>query len=258
MRQSRHIGKEPNLQKIVITSAVLHILFIFLITIPIKSKEREYKTYFVNIVSPTQIQRASRPPDTKKKGKTAKRKKVQTKTKSPVKTKPAPRRKIKPKKGVSLEPKKTERVSKEIERLRAISALVKKKKIKEERLAHAREADEALEQAIAKIKKGKIIIVSKGAGIPGSQTSADSGSYGAIIHQKISSEWIYPDFDTSGLGAIISIRIDRSGKIISHYFDESSGNKIFDRSASNAIIKASPLPSPPVEMEVVVRFSIDR
>ncbi len=253
MRQSLPIAKGPNLQTIIIVSAVLHILLILLITIPIKSKEREYKTYFVNIVSPTQIQRSSIPKAAKKKGKTAKRK-VKTKSKSPVKAKPTPRRRVKPKKGVSLEPEKTESVSREIERLRAIRAIGKKKKLKEEKLANAKEADEALEQAIANIKKGKIITVSKGAGIPSNQPSTGSESYYAVIQQQIWSEWIYPDFDISDLEVVISISIDKSGKIISHYIEQSSGNRIFDQSATKAIIKASPLPSPPVEMEVGFRF----
>jgi colicin import membrane protein len=251
MRQSLPIGKEPNLQTIIITSAVLHLLFITLIIIPLKSKEREYKTYFVNVVTPAQIQTPSRKPAARKKGKVAK-----SKSSSEVKVKPALKRRVRPKKGVSLEPVETKRVSKQIERLRAISAIEKKKKSKEEALARAREADESVEQAIEGIKKRKIVTVSTGAGIPGVQVSADSESYYALITQKIWGEWVYPDLDTSDLEVVISINIDSSGKIISHYIEESSGNKIFDRSASKAIIKASPLPSPPVEMEVGVRFRL--
>jgi TonB family protein len=249
MRQSLHIGKEPNLQKIIITSAVLHLVFITLITIPLKSKDREYKTYFVNVVTPAQIQTPSRRHAVKKKGKAAK-------SSTSVKVKPTPRRRVKPKKGVSLEPVETKRVSKEIERLRAISALEKKKKTKDEEMARAREADESVEQALEGIRKRKTITVSTGAGIPGAQASADSESYYALITQKIWGEWVYPDFDTSDLEVVISIKIDSSGEILSHYIEESSGNKIFDRSASKAIIKASPLPSPPVEMEVGVRFRL--
>ncbi len=248
MRQSLPIGKEPNLQKIIITSAVLHLIFITLITIPLKSREREYKTYFVNVVTPAQIQTPSRKSAVKKKGKAAKS--------SSVKVKPAPRRRVKAKKGVSLEPVETKRVSKEIERLRAISAIEKKKKAKDEEMAKAREADESIEQALEGIRKRKTITVSTGAGIPGVQVSADSESYYALITQKIWGEWIYPDLDLSDLEVVISIKIGSSGQILSHYIEQTSGNKIFDRSASKAIIKASPLPSPPVEMEVGVRFRL--
>lgn len=248
MRQSLPIGKEPNLQKIIITSAVLHLLFITLITIPLKSKDREYKTYFVNIVTPAQIQTPSKSPAVKKKEEAAKS--------SSVKVKPTPRRRVQPEKGVSLEPVDTKRVSKEIERLRALSALVKKKQAKEEEMARAKEADESVEQAIEGIKKRNTITVSTGAGIPGAQASADSESYYALITQKIWGEWVYPDLDMSDLEVVMSIKIDSSGKIISHFVEQSSGNKKFDQSASYAIIKASPLPSPPVEMEVGVRFRL--
>ena len=250
MRQSLPIGKEPNLQTIIITSAVLHILFITLITIPLKSKDREYKTYFVNVVTPAQIQTPSRKPAARKKGKVAKSKS------SSVKVKPTPRRRVKAKKGVSLEPVETKRVSKEIERLRAISALEKKKKSKEEAKARAREADESVEQAIAGIKKRKTVTVTTGAGIPGAQASADSESYYALITQQIQGEWVYPDLDIDDLAVVISIKIDSTGKITSHYIEESSGNRIFDQSVTKAIIKASPLPSPPVEMEVGFRFRL--
>ncbi len=61
MKQHLNIGKEPNLQKIVIASAALHILFIALVAVLLRTKEREYKSYFVNLVSLTEIQRT---PDT--------------------------------------------------------------------------------------------------------------------------------------------------------------------------------------------------
>lgn len=247
MRQALHIGKEPNLQKIVITSAVIHLLFITLITVPLKTKEREYKTYFVNIVSPTEVQKPSTSPAVKEKGKAKD---------TAVKVKPALRRRVRPEKGVSLEPLKTERVSNEIERLRAISTLEKKKDLKDKELARAREAEESVEQAIAGIKKGRTIHISKGAGVPGVQSSVDSESYYAVITEKIWGEWIYPDIDTSDLEIIMSIKIDSTGKIVSQQVEQSSGNKIFDRSASKAIMKASPLPPPPVEMEVGLRFRL--
>ncbi len=57
MKQRLNIGKEPNIQKIIITSAVMHILFIALAAVPLRTKEREYKSYFVNLVAPIDIQR---------------------------------------------------------------------------------------------------------------------------------------------------------------------------------------------------------
>lgn len=239
MKRSIHIAREPNFQKIIISSAVLHLLFITLIAIPFKTKEREYKSYFVNLVTPTQIQRAP-------KGTTSIKKKKR------VKAKPTPRRRVKPKKGVSLE--SAERLTKEIERLRAISTLEKLKKKKEEEIAKAEESEEAIAEAIEDIRKRKIISLSKAPGIPSNVTAIDSESYYAIITQKIWSEWIYPDFDSSDLEVVIAIRIDYEGNVVSQMIEKSSGNAIFDRSATNAISKASPLPPPPVEMELGVRF----
>jgi colicin import membrane protein len=246
MKQSLRIGKEPNFQKVVIASAVLHLLFISLITIPIKTKEREYKSYFVNLVEPVEIRKAVKTPAIKA---------GQEKKGGAVKVKPIPRRRVKAKSkaDISLEAPDS-KVKKEIERLRALSALAKLKKKKEDDLAMAREADEAVARAIEGIRKKKLISVSKGAGIPSHVSSADSGSYYGLITKKIWSEWIPPDYDASGLEVIISIKIGKDGKVIEHEVEKSSGNIFFDRAASKAIIKASPLPTPPVEMEVGVRF----
>jgi colicin import membrane protein len=243
MKQSLNIGKEPNLQKIIIASIILHLLFITLVVIPIKTKEREYKSYFV----PREFRRAVKAPAIKK-SKTGKSEKGAIKVKSPL------RRRVKPesKADMSLEP--AERVTKEIERLRAISSLSKKKKQKEERIAKDREADEKIAHAIEVIRKEMQGSAAEDRGIPGTRTSVDSESYYALITQKIWSEWIYPDFDSAGLEVIINIKIDKSGKVISQKIEKSSGNTLFDHSATKAISKASPLLPPPVEMEIGVRF----
>ncbi|GBE38298.1 MAG TPA: TonB C-terminal domain-containing protein [Nitrospirae bacterium] len=221
MKRSLHIGTEPSLQKIVIASAVLHLLFIALIIIPIKTKEREFRSYQVKLVGPVLASRA----DT---GRTPSRKRRT--------------RKIPPKKIVRTPPKadmtleKTGRLTKEIERLRAISALSKKKKKTAE-------------------KAEEIEVVKKGAGIPGEGVSTDSDPYYSLITEKIWSQWVYPDFDTD-LEVIIAIRIDKDGKIISQEIEKTSGNRLFDRSALKAISKAGPLPPPPAEMEIGIRFHL--
>ncbi len=151
MKQTLYIGREPNFQKVIAASAVLHIIFITLITISLKSRERDYKSYFVNIVTPSQVQRTTGPAAVKKKGKT---------TKKAVKVKPSPRRRVRSKKGVTLE--STERVKNEIERLKALSALAKLKKEKQEKLAKAEEEEETIADAIEDIRKKKLITVSKG------------------------------------------------------------------------------------------------
>ena len=226
MKRSLHIGTEPSLQKIVIASAVLHLLFIALIIIPIKTKEREFRSYQVKLVGPVLASRADtgRAPSRKRRT-----------------------RKIPPKKIVRTPPKadmtleKTGRLTKEIERLRALSALSKKKK---------KTAEKAEE--IEVVKKG---VYEKGAGIPVEGVSTDSDPYYSLITEKIWSQWVYPDFDTD-LEVIIAIRIDKDGKIVSQEIEKTSGNRLFDRSALKAISKAGPLPPPPAEMEIGIRFHL--
>lgn len=256
MKQYLDIGQEPNFQKIIIVSAILHLIFITLATIPIKTKEREYKSYFVNIVGPSEVRSTAKAPRVRKTvPKKTVSKKTAAKEKGAVKMKAPPRKRVAPKKGVSLEPeKKAAKVSKEIERLRAIKALSQRKQHKKEQAAKAGEADEDIAQAIEVIRKKKLGTASARAGIPGAGTSVHSDSYYALVTQQIWSEWIYPDFDASGLEVVISIKIDKQGRVISQKIEKSSGNTLFDRSAAKAISKASPLPPPAVEMEIGVRF----
>lgn len=227
MKQSRSIGKEPSLSRIVLVSAILHLLFISLVVIPLKTKEKEFRTYYVTLVGPIRSPRVGRVPLPKKKvSRTTKQKAV----------------KIPPKADISL--KEIERVAKEIERIRVISALKKRKK--------AREKTQEIQ--IGREKTPDKLV--QGTGIPGSESGGDIHFYYSIIGQKIWQQWVVPDFKTSGLEmAKISIRISKDGKVISREIEKSSGNALFDRSAMKAISKASPLPPPPFgEMEVGLNF----
>lgn len=234
MKYSPGIGKEPNLQKIVLISAVLHLILISFAVIIIRPKEREFRSYYVKLVGPAVSTSKGKGTLPGKKKRTIPPKKIKKKlpAKKVVKTPP--------KADMSLE--QVDRVSKEIERLRAISALSKRKK----------ERESAKE--IEVIKKEAHGNGSGGAGIPGDVSSAVSNSYYALITQKIWGQWVYPDTAASGLELIISIKISRNGKIISREIEKSSGNMLFDNSAIKALSKASPLPPPPAEMEIGVRF----
>ncbi|RJQ44729.1 MAG: cell envelope integrity protein TolA [Nitrospiraceae bacterium] len=234
MKYALHIGKEPNFQAIVATSAIIHLVLIALIVIPLRSKEHEYTSYFVNLVGPAETARekTSRPPAVKE----------EKKESTSVKELKAPEVKPQPKADMALE--QAEQVSKEIERLRALSALSKQKEKKETEKA----------RDIEIIKQNVRQNALKGAGIPGNVQSLASDSYYALITRKIWSEWIYPEFGATGLEVIISVKIERDGRIVSHDIERSSGNVLFDRSAMKAVAKASPLPAPPFEMEIGVRF----
>jgi len=75
-----------------------------------------------------------------------------------------------------------------------------------------------------------------------------------MVISKIRQHWIFPEAGNKDLLAIISIRIAKDGRIIVDKIEKSSGNPLFDRSALRAINSASPLPPPPEEIEIGVRF----
>ncbi len=258
MKQSLYISTEPAFYKIVITSAVLHILFIIFVTVPVRTKEKEYKNYFVNLVGPAEIQR---PLKTARGKETVLPKTITEKStakdKEALKIKPLSEKMDVPRKGVSLEPDKSaEKVSREIERLQALKTLSTKKKQKEERIEKGRRNDEEVAQAIEIIRKNKLGDVPKGPGMPGTQSSEDVNLYITLVQQKIWDQWIHPEFSSEKLEAVLSFQIDRTGNIISPKIVQSSGNVLFDRSAMKAILKAGPLPPPAMEDEFVVRFHL--
>lgn len=80
------------------------------------------------------------------------------------------------------------------------------------------------------------------------------GDYYSMVINKIRQQWIFPESIDRDLLAIITIKIAKDGNVTIGRMEQSSGNALFDRSALRAISKASPLPPPPQEMEIGVRF----
>lgn len=246
--QARIIGKEPSFPKIVLISAVLHLLFISLAVVPFKTKEREFRSYQVTLVGPIRQPQARRTPLPRKPLVKEEEKKEEVKVTTTQKAVKAPQKTVmtppKPKADIRLEKiEEIKKVAKEIERIRAISALSKK-------LEKSREKDQEVQ-----IGRDKGVgEVPQDAGVKGEGVGEDIDFYYDIISQKIWQQWVYPDIKVSGLEVIISIRIGRDGKVILQEIEKSSGDLLFDRSAIKAISKASPLPPPPEEMEIGVRF----
>ncbi len=89
------------------------------------------------------------------------------------------------------------------------------------------------------------------AGPRNAQTGAD---YDSVVVSRIRQQWIFPETIDKAFEAVISIRIARDGKVSIERIEKSSGNPLFDRSVLRAITLASPLPPPPQEMEMGVRF----
>lgn len=79
--------------------------------------------------------------------------------------------------------------------------------------------------------------------------------YYALVVQRIRQRWVFPETLDRGLEAIVAIRVERDGRVTIERMEKSSGNTLFDRSVLRAITLASPLPLPPQEMEIGVRFT---
>ena len=66
----------------------------------------------------------------------------------------------------------------------------------------------------------------------------------AAIQSKVNNRWIRPISSTKGLNCTIRVKLLPSGDVMDAVVVRSSGDSIFDRSAENAVRKASPLPVP--------------
>lgn len=64
------------------------------------------------------------------------------------------------------------------------------------------------------------------------------------IQRKVNNRWIRPLSSIKGLNCTIRVKLLPSGDVMNASVVRSSGDSIFDRSAENAVRKASPLPVP--------------
>ncbi|MEW6714462.1 MAG: TonB family protein [Nitrospirota bacterium] len=231
MKMSQGIGHEPSLQRLVIASVVLHFILMALFFIPFKTGEKEFKTYYVSLVEPSKVSGG---------GEVAARK---------AEEKPA----VKKETAVS-----NKKIAEKKEQMsiddKTVAAKIQALKDKNAAMNALKEKARAIGIIRSKKQGASAIGASKG-----EQIASDSDCpYCTLISDKITNEWeIPPDFDSSGLEVIISIKIDRTGKVISKKIDTPSGNKLFDDSALKAISKASPLDLPPLLLvmeEIVLRF----
>jgi colicin import membrane protein len=117
---------------------------------------------------------------------------------------------------------------------------------------------------VEKIVKLRSIISLKAGGDKRTDSSQPTSAYSmkgtlfddyySRITKEIWQQWVFPDTGQKDLEAIISIRILKDGTTTVQKIEKSSGNTLFDRSAIKALAKANPLPPPPYEMEIGVRF----
>lgn len=113
---------------------------------------------------------------------------------------------------------------------------------------------------LAKVKeigeqKATVEITTQAVGETGEEVEGSIVSdYTTMVSSLIEQEWIYFDVKADDIFAIITIRVLKNGALEIKNIEEGSGDAIFDRSALRAINKASPVPPPPYEMELGVRF----
>jgi colicin import membrane protein len=98
--------------------------------------------------------------------------------------------------------------------------------LQEQLAAEEKERDQAKAAALAVRQQGEI------------------ARYEDIIRQKVMRSWARPDSARQGMECTLLVRVVPGGAVMSTQLVQSSGNAIFDRSAENAINKASPLPVP--------------
>ncbi|MEI6543959.1 MAG: cell envelope integrity protein TolA, partial [Methylococcales bacterium] len=103
------------------------------------------------------------------------------------------------------------------------------------------EADaQAKEEAAAKAK----IEAEAAAKAKAAAQSTESEQAKQAIKQKVNRSWIRPVSAEEGLKCTIRVKLMSDGTVIDAEVVSSSGDEIFDRSAENAVNKASPLPVP--------------
>ncbi len=74
--------------------------------------------------------------------------------------------------------------------------------------------------------------------------SDNLSSYIQAIANKVSNSWIQSPYYTRGLKCSLQVKLLPSGEVENAVVTQSSGDMTFDRSAENAVRKASPLPIP--------------
>ncbi len=135
-----------------------------------------------------------------------------------------------------------------------ISLMAAKKKIEEkfaERKIISLKAVEGKKNSITKNNIAKNNSDGPFKSVKGQMGSED---YYSKITDEIRQQWVYPDLGIKNMEAIVSVKILKDGTAIVQRVEKSSGNALFDRSALRALARSSPLPPPPYEMEIGVRF----
>jgi colicin import membrane protein len=188
--------------------------------------------------------------------------------------KPAPE----PQKAISIKPlkkKKIKKVKKNTEDLRTKKLERKRRQklaeaLRAEELAeeNARIAQQELERERNLIKKSQTV-AAKPSGKKtvvarkqlGGSSNLIEGQYHAAIFGRLHQFWSLPEYmqKMTDLETVVVITISKNGQIANMFFENKSGNRVFDQFVSKTIEAASPLPPIPAAMkkqryEIGLRF----
>lgn len=84
------------------------------------------------------------------------------------------------------------------------------------------------------------------AGLRGASLESNYPAYYSAINERVQSNWAFPEArDARAMSVIVSIRINRDGRLLDAWVEKTSGNSLFDESLLNAVKKASPFPALP-------------
>ena len=188
--------------------------------------------------------------------------------------KPAPE----PQKAISIKPlkkKKIKKVKKNTEDLRTKKLERKRRQklaeaLQAEELAeeNARIAQQELERERNLIKKSQTV-AAKPSGKKtvvarkqlGGSSNLKEGQYHAAIFGRLHQFWSLPEYmqKMTDLETVVVITISKNGQIANMFFENKSGNRVFDQFVAKTIDAASPLPPIPAAMrkqryEIGLRF----
>lgn len=232
--------KVQGLQKTLILSFVLHMILFFVSLLVLRHTKPVVipSPYTVNLVALNAIQHREvdmkekiSMPETIKKGSVIESKKLEKEIKNDVKKE-----------------KDLDYIEKKI------SLMAAKKKIEEKFTERKVISLKAMESKKNSFNKNDISKNNPNNQYVSSKGQISSDDYYSKITDEIRQQWVYPDLGNKNIEAIVSIKILRDGTAIVQRVEKSSGNALFDRSALRALARSSPLPPPPYEMEIGVRF----
>ncbi|MGR9072567.1 MAG: cell envelope integrity protein TolA [Gammaproteobacteria bacterium] len=119
-----------------------------------------------------------------------------------------------------------------------------RKKAAEERRIKEAEAKRKQEEARRKAEAERAAEEAKRRAEWEARAKASIANAMDLIQRKVNRSWIRPASIGSGLSCTIRVKLIPGGDVMDATVIKGSGNDIFDRSAENAVRKASPLPVP--------------